>query len=717
VVINHNSHQVPKEWIQAPNGFLYQFHSGYQSWLAAREFCLSQNSDLVTLRDKEQINWLLSHYAPTYPRFSERFVQIGLLLPDGASHNWTYVNGSNPWISGEPFDHSVDGKERCGLLRVHSRLLDDVDCELVSRSRVRFICERDSEIHKQQQRSGNYLWRKVEQLMKYFQSTKNTSEEDYSDKVRLRGVLVVKYPAIFDSAKHYHEIEPEKLEQIINTMEKMLGKLENMSFVEKKNEEKAKSVLLESTTTESAKQSKDEEKPKQERGEKVLPRESLVGISEVTPLNLIMSFFPTKASFFRYGPTTDIRPENDEDCDDEASDDKIPVEREEHVQEFLHTLRTFLNRAEHSDLRKLLDNNSGKTLLEKMKLAIAEANEREFNRLKELEVMKKNGIDVSNKNPEDVEMRSSSDTSRGKMSEKKTITEKGGKEVMFVGNRGHMGEQDERPREVDTKSVKVSAEQEVKKEANVVSTEEKIPLEKTQEEQQKSADDENTPMRAEEAPTRTVQLKEFDDRNEIMSGESETVQKKENDEKTEPVKKVRDLQEANESVDINLMSLKSEKQEKTEEQNVPREGNNRPSEDHGMSSKPDKKSQDHEGGQPITASSEVRDHDSEEKVVTEIAIVDINAGKEKNDKNYSEEEVGTERAPVDNDGESKQEINEKEMIKKVAPEESDINNPLGLPTLPPPPTLPPLPTLKELFDNLTKEWKKLFKHPKSLFKL
>ncbi|VDM60835.1 unnamed protein product, partial [Angiostrongylus costaricensis] len=369
----HYHHHVTKEWIQAQNGFLYQFHSGYQSWLAAREFCLSQNSDLVTLRDKEQINWLLSHYAPTYPRFSERFVQIGLFLPDGANHNWTYVNGSNPWISGEPFDHSVDGKERCGLLRVHSRLLDDVDCELASRSRVRFICERDSEIHKQQQRSGNYLWRKVEQLMKYFrvwtatdvgkESTKNTSQEGYGDE---------------DSAKHYHEIEPEKLEKIINTMEKMLEKLENMSFVEKKTEEKAKSVLLESTTTESANQNKDEEKPKQERGEKVL--------------NFILIYFEA----FLFQPTADIRPENDEDCDDEASDDKIPVEREEHVQEFLHTLRTFLNRAEHSDLRKLLDDNPGKTLLEKMKLAIAEANEREFNRLKELEVMKQNGIDVSN---------------------------------------------------------------------------------------------------------------------------------------------------------------------------------------------------------------------------------------------------------------------------------------------------------------------------------
>ena len=143
--------------------------------------------------------------------------------------------------------------------------------------------------------------------------------------------------------------------------------------------------------------------------------------------------------YFFFQPTTDIRPENDEDCEEEGSgesltDDKailrngidaediddlsqkpkIPVEREEHIQEFLQTLRTFLSRAEHNDLRffirwfstgkkelnvflfrKLLDQNPGKTLLQKMKLAIAEANEREFNRLKELELMKQNGVDIS----------------------------------------------------------------------------------------------------------------------------------------------------------------------------------------------------------------------------------------------------------------------------------------------------------------------------------
>lgn len=80
----------------------------------------------------------------------------------------------------------------------------------------------------------------------------------------------------------------------------------------------------------------------------------------------------------KFQPSTDIKPP-EEECDEEASgetmttispteeiinntvdtedvDDlsqkpKIPLEKEAHIQDFLNTLRTFLNRAEHSDLR------------------------------------------------------------------------------------------------------------------------------------------------------------------------------------------------------------------------------------------------------------------------------------------------------------------------------------------------------------------------------
>lgn len=45
--------------------------------------------------------------------------------------------------------------------------------------------------------------------------------------------------------------------------------------------------------------------------------------------------------------------------------------------------------------RKLLNEHPEKTLLEKMKLAIKAANDREFERLKELELMMKHGVDIS----------------------------------------------------------------------------------------------------------------------------------------------------------------------------------------------------------------------------------------------------------------------------------------------------------------------------------
>ncbi|KAK6056017.1 lectin C-type domain protein, partial [Cooperia oncophora] len=191
-----------KEWVAGPNGYLYQFHAGDQSWLAAREFCLSQNSDLVVLRDGEQIDWLLDHYAPTYARFAERYIQIGLMIPDGPMREWTYLDGSKynqsviPWMSGEPFDHSADGLERCALLRVHARVLDDVDCEATPRNQmpVRFICERSGARHKEQQLSKNFIWGKLEQLFDFFgfataippkksNITDDDDDEDYIDAI------------------------------------------------------------------------------------------------------------------------------------------------------------------------------------------------------------------------------------------------------------------------------------------------------------------------------------------------------------------------------------------------------------------------------------------------------------------------------------------------------------------------------------------------------
>ncbi|KHJ84513.1 hypothetical protein OESDEN_15770, partial [Oesophagostomum dentatum] len=99
------------------------------------------------------------------------------------------------WISGEPFDHSADGRERCAILRVHARVLDDVDCEAApgTNVRMRFVCEREQDVHKKQQKSQNFIWSKLEKLLEYFgfagnsttpSTSSNNTDYDYVDELK-----------------------------------------------------------------------------------------------------------------------------------------------------------------------------------------------------------------------------------------------------------------------------------------------------------------------------------------------------------------------------------------------------------------------------------------------------------------------------------------------------------------------------------------------------
>uniref|UniRef100_A0A915MFT8 C-type lectin domain-containing protein n=2 Tax=Meloidogyne javanica TaxID=6303 RepID=A0A915MFT8_MELJA len=159
-----SSEQAP--WISGPQNQKYQFHIGKQSWLSAREKCLAQNADLVSIGSIEEMQWLLSHYKPQFNHLRERQVQIGLLLDtiEGeagsnsdsglTSREWRWVNGKplnleiTKWTMGEPFDHAK-GKERCALLNINERRLDDVDCDLGSGAgfNYRFVCQRSHEKH------------------------------------------------------------------------------------------------------------------------------------------------------------------------------------------------------------------------------------------------------------------------------------------------------------------------------------------------------------------------------------------------------------------------------------------------------------------------------------------------------------------------------------------------------------------------------------------
>uniref|UniRef100_A0A1I7XSY0 C-type lectin domain-containing protein n=1 Tax=Heterorhabditis bacteriophora TaxID=37862 RepID=A0A1I7XSY0_HETBA len=556
------------EWIKGPDEFLYQFHVGEQSWIAAREYCLAQNSDLVVLRDMKQMvtrntnenirnksinihlqEWLLSHYAPTYSRFAERFLQIGLMLPEGHSREWVWLDGRKDeqkivgWTSGEPFDHSTDGRERCALLRIHERKLDDVDCDENAHAhhKLRFVCERSYSGHSQQQKTDNFIWAKIEQLFEYFGIGKITSkpasakdEENYWDEIdnafykqlslqfknqtisssersdlakihlnesknskeeqeEVDGILHklsqatttrnkylekhtlvdqitessgeefrspqklapsqvvslielenkgegsgvnVDRKSIEQDANELLEIDtPEKLEKVIISMEKMIASLENITVKnteiihekkteekeEQKNEENDRNIHMNREVIEGDKMSIDA-RPKSEpinksnqsddtdkSGRATYQMDS--GVTSNTVSDNLEKDFDEEHN--QGMPVSDITPLPEEECDEEegrgenfvnkkrgeteelSQKPKIPAEREGHVREFLATLRLFLERAEHNDLRKLLDDDSGKTLLDKMKDAIIAANQREFYRMELLQDMKIKGEDIS----------------------------------------------------------------------------------------------------------------------------------------------------------------------------------------------------------------------------------------------------------------------------------------------------------------------------------
>uniref|UniRef100_A0AC34QHL4 C-type lectin domain-containing protein n=1 Tax=Panagrolaimus sp. JU765 TaxID=591449 RepID=A0AC34QHL4_9BILA len=164
--------------------------------MGAREHCLTQNSDLITISSKEELDWVLRHYEPQFSNVNERMIQIGLFIDSQNGHKeWRWVDHSAlkddllEWVTGEPFDHT-DGRERCSILRVNEKKLDDIDCDLggSSTKMFRFICQRTNEEHIEHEAINNPLWKKLQDILDFFgisgNKEENTSkpgedEEDY----------------------------------------------------------------------------------------------------------------------------------------------------------------------------------------------------------------------------------------------------------------------------------------------------------------------------------------------------------------------------------------------------------------------------------------------------------------------------------------------------------------------------------------------------------
>lgn len=135
----------------------------------------------------------------------------------------------------------MEGRERCGLLNVEKRLLDDVDCESTDTDHhaQRYICQRTSENHKQvrrestndspsnpvlqQQRSNNYIWQKIENLFNFFgigatatPHNATATTNDYEDEVVKNETTTVKAAVKFSDSEE--ETSSEEEASVIKTL-------------------------------------------------------------------------------------------------------------------------------------------------------------------------------------------------------------------------------------------------------------------------------------------------------------------------------------------------------------------------------------------------------------------------------------------------------------------------------------------------------------------
>ncbi|KAK0398568.1 hypothetical protein QR680_002650 [Steinernema hermaphroditum] len=249
-------------WIAGPNDKQYQFHIGVQSWITAREYCLTQESDLLTISSPEELKWVLSHYSPEIKSHKERLIQVGAVLDDShGMREWKWVNGEElnatltPWKSGEPFDH-LNGRERCATISVPSKKLDDIDCDAAGSplNMFRFVCERTNMIHEMHEINNNPLWRKVEDVLQYFgfgqavnnmMKTLTSDEEDY-----------------WEEAKKEDEGDRKKSKKTLTTEAPKEEESKNLKLEEQseKNETKAEQAKKENVVdkTDSAEQPKNE---------------------------------------------------------------------------------------------------------------------------------------------------------------------------------------------------------------------------------------------------------------------------------------------------------------------------------------------------------------------------------------------------------------------------------------------------------------------------
>ncbi|KAK6031529.1 hypothetical protein OSTOST_02321 [Ostertagia ostertagi] len=455
-----------------------------------------------------------------------------------------------------------------------------------------------------------------------------------------------------DASSFQHEIDPEKLEKIINTMEKMVANLENISIIEKRPETKSETgkELVQAEVEIRKKEAAKEDAQKSETRKNLIWKEDGAGQADMEKdfdEKLNKKMVSVKSARGERRETDDDPPEevvknaiDTEDVDDLSQKPKIPVEREEHIQDFLRLCALSSVVPNTVPEPQLIADSEREDLFKKISGVVMEEAEKHG-----LETATEPSARTSAERHPGVRTTEAEDsrTSVEPSSTNEPSTAEKHEEVDNAVNSESMK---------DVKSVEVQSQDSNKStEENVKGTEkpEKEDISNTEEPVKEESTTES--KTSAEIPVRTVQLKEFDNKEEIMSREKKSNEDEDNEVGSNEVHQSKSREEPDEEVPITQ---------------VPKENDD----DHGVEVGTEKTPQAKRAERMRLA----REKKAQQEKAKEV---------KKAEESSSEED------------------------------ERDSTNPLGLPTLPPPPTLAPLPSLETVLDNLGKQWKKLFPPPKS----
>ncbi|KAL3879775.1 hypothetical protein ACJMK2_032061 [Sinanodonta woodiana] len=118
-----------------PERFCYQFHGDCKSWPQARQICLQEGADLISLKESN-FNFFMDLARSTTSECSSVWVGTTDVASEG---QWSWLNGvrvtASFWAPGQPDNWA--NKENCGdLAGFFDYKLNDEDC----RTKLRYIC-------------------------------------------------------------------------------------------------------------------------------------------------------------------------------------------------------------------------------------------------------------------------------------------------------------------------------------------------------------------------------------------------------------------------------------------------------------------------------------------------------------------------------------------------------------------------------------------------